>query len=150
MALSTHGTDGRGPMSEKLMELLNEGIARELQVSIQYMWHSVMCYGINSESVGGIFKSIAIVEMKHAEEIAKRLDYLGGVPTTAPSPIEVGGDMEKMLTADMHAEEGAIELYKQVIRAAMEEGDLTTKRIFMDILKTEEEHHNTFRTLLEK
>ena len=137
-------------MSDKLMGLLNEGIAAELQVSIQYMWHHVMCYGINSESVGDIFKQIGIVEMKHAESIAERLDYLGGVPTTAPKPIEVGGNLEKMLTDDMHAEEGAIELYKQIIQMAHDEGDVTTKKLFMDILSEEEEHHNTFRTLLEK
>jgi len=81
-------------MSDKLMGLLNEGIAAELQVSIQYMWHHVMCYGINRESVGDIFK--------------------------------------------------------QIIQVAHDEGDVTTKKLFMDILSEEEEHHNTFRTLLEK
>ncbi|MHB8781277.1 MAG: ferritin-like domain-containing protein [Candidatus Geothermincolia bacterium] len=129
---------------------MNEAIARELQVSIQYMWQHVMSFGINSESVGGVFRGIGITEMKHAEEIAERLDYLGGVPTTQPRPIEVGGDLEKMLSDDMMAEEGAIELYKEIIEVAAEEKDFSTKKIFMDILETEEEHHNTFRTLLQK
>ncbi len=137
-------------MSEKLNDMLNQGIAAELQVSIQYMWHHVMCYGINSEAVEGVFKEIAIVEMKHAESIAERLDYLGGVPTTAPQPIDVGGDLEKMLTDDLKAEEAGIALYRQIIKLASDEGDTTTEKLFTDILAEEEEHHNTFRTLLEK
>jgi len=59
--------------SKKLLELMNRGIARELQVSIQYIWQHVLVTGINGVVVEGIFKDIAIIEMKHAEEIAERL-----------------------------------------------------------------------------
>ncbi len=137
-------------MSDKLNGLLNEAIAAELQVSIQYMWHHVMCYGLSSEAVGGVFKQIGIVEMKHAESIAERLDYLGGVPTTAPKPIEVGGDLEKMLNDDLNAEVKGIELYKGIIQVAKDEGDDVTAKLFIDILAEEEDHENTFHTLLEK
>jgi len=136
--------------SKKLLDKLNEAIARELQVSIQYMWQHVMVIGINAESVGGVFKKIAIVEMKHAEEIAERLYYLGGVPTTKPSSIEVGKTLKEMLDVDVKAELGAIDLYREIIRLAEKEGDVTTKRLFEEILSAEEDHHNTFSTLLEE
>ena len=136
--------------SKKLLDKLNEAIAKELQVSIQYMWQHVMVIGINAESVGGVFKKIAIVEMKHAEEIAERLYYLGGVPTTKPSPIEVGKTLKEMLDVDVKAELGAIDLYREIIRLAEKEGDVTTKRLFEEILSAEEDHHNTFSTLLEE
>jgi bacterioferritin len=70
--------------SKNLLELMNRGIARELQVSIQYMWQHVMVTGIKGVVVEGIFKEIAITEMKHAEEIAERLSYLNGTPTVKP------------------------------------------------------------------
>lgn len=136
--------------SKKLVDKLNEAIARELQVSIQYMWQHVMVIGINAESVGGVFKKVAIVEMKHAEDIAERLYYLGGVPTTKPSPIEVGKTLKEMLDVDVKAELGAIDLYREIIRLAEKEGDVTTKRLFEEILSAEEDHHNTFSTLLEE
>ena len=136
--------------SKKLLDNLNEAIARELQVSIQYMWQHVMVMGINAESVGGVFKKIAIVEMKHAEEIAERFRYLGGVPTTKPSPIEVGETLKEMLDVDVKAELGAIDLYREIIKLAEKEGDVTTKRLFEEILSAEEDHHNTFSTLLEE
>ena len=99
--------------SKKLLELMNKGIARELQVAIQYMWQHVLVTGIKSLVVEGVFKEIAITEMKHAEEIAERLAYLGGIPTIKPDPIVVGSDLEEMLRLDEKAEEEAIILYKK-------------------------------------
>lgn len=135
--------------SERLKEMLNEAIAREIQVSIQYMWQHVMVRGINAESIGGVFKGISITEMKHAEAIAERLDYLGGVPTTKPTPIEIGRNTKEMLEIDKRQEEEAIALYKEIIKLAEKEGDIVTKRLFESILADEEAHHNQFSTLLE-
>jgi bacterioferritin len=61
------------------------------------MWQHVAVTGINAESVGGVFKKVAIIEMEHAEAIGERLDYLGGALTTKPSPIEVGKTLKEML-----------------------------------------------------
>ncbi|MBS7626498.1 ferritin, partial [Candidatus Bathyarchaeota archaeon] len=92
---------------EELLDILNQSISRELAVSIQYMWHHVMAKGIESAEVEDIFREVAIQEMKHAERFAERLDYLGGEPTTKPSPIVTGGSVQKMLQDDMNAEEEA-------------------------------------------
>ncbi|MHC4487782.1 MAG: ferritin-like domain-containing protein, partial [Planctomycetota bacterium] len=46
-------------------------------------------------------------------------------------------------------EEGAIELYKKIIKKARKEGDETTEKLFKDILQDEEDHHDTFAGLLE-
>lgn len=135
--------------SKELMDKLNDAIAREIQVSIQYMWQHVMAKGMSGETVRGIFKKIGITEMKHAEAVAERLDYLGGVPTTKPTPIEIGKTAKEMLQINKKAEEDAISLYKQIITMAEKEGDQVTAALFTDILTEEEEHHNQFSTLLE-
>jgi len=135
-------------VSKNLLELMNRGIARELQVSIQYMWQHVMVTGIKGAVVEGIFKEIAITEMKHAEEIAERLTSLGGNPTIKPDLIVVGSNLEEMLRLDEKAEEEAITLYKQTIKVANDEGDTTTRRLFEKILAEEEEHIDTFGKLL--
>ena len=135
--------------SKKLLGMLNEAIAMEMQVSIQYLWQHVMVRGINAETVGGTLKKIGIVEMRHAEAIAERLDYLGGAPTTKPTPIEIGKGLKEMLKIDKAAEEGGIKLYREIVALANKENDLVTAKLFTDILADEEEHHNTFSTLLE-
>jgi bacterioferritin len=136
--------------SKELMDMLNKSIARELQVAIQYMWQHVQWSGVKGFAVQGELKSIAITEMKHAEKIAERLFYLGGIPTTKPEPIFVGTALKEMIEKDKKDEEGAIQLYKQVVELARKEEDETTNRIFREILEDEEEHHDTFTSLLEE
>lgn len=136
--------------SKDLKEQLNMAIAMELQVSIQYMWQHVTIRGMNAESVGGVFRQFGITEMKHAEAIAERLDYLGGAVTTKPTPIDVGKSVKEMLEIDKKTEEGAIKLYREIIALAAKEGDVVTRKLFEAILSDEEGHHNTFSTLLEK
>jgi bacterioferritin len=135
---------------QKLFDALNKSIARELQVVVQYMWQHVMAVGIGSAAVAEIFKKVAIDEMKYAEKFADRLNYLGGVPTTKPDPISVGGDLTKMLEDDLKGEEQAIELYKGYIKLASHMNDPVTRLMYEEILEAEEEHHDTFVKLLEK
>jgi bacterioferritin len=135
-------------VSQKLLEFLNKAIARELQVSIQYMWQHVQVTGMDGVTVENIFRKTAITEMKHAERLAERLDYLNGVPSTKPDPIFVRGSLIEMLKQDEQDEEAAINLYKQAIQVAAEEGDYTTRRLLEEILAEEENHINTFGKLL--
>jgi len=135
---------------QELLELLNKAIAGELQVSIQYMWQHVQWKGVKGFAVREELKKIAVTEMKHAEAIAERLVYLGGKPTTKPEPIFVGETLKEMIERDKIDEENAITLYKQIIQAANNEGDITTARLFRKILGEEEEHHDFFTSLLEE
>ena len=137
-------------MSDKLKDLLNKAIARELQVSIQYMWQHLQVMGVKAVSVQDKFKSTAITEMKHAEKIAERLCYLGGVPTTKPAVFDVGKSLKDFLKLDTKAEVEAIEMYQGIIELATKEKDITPAFMFKEILEDEEEHHDLFTTMLEK
>jgi bacterioferritin len=136
--------------SAKLLGMLNNAIADEMQAVIQYMWQHVQWKGVEHFVVTEGFKKIAVDEMKHAEKVAERLWYLGGKPTTQPSPIKVGETLTEMLTLDVKAEEGAIKMYKEIMELAQKEGDVATKEIFEEIEEDEEEHHDFFTSLLEK
>jgi bacterioferritin len=142
-----------GPMtkvSKALLNKLNDAIAREMQVAIQYMWQHVQWGGVKGFAVHDELKAIAIAEMKHAEKIAERLYYLGSIPTTKPTPIVVGTNLKAMIKKDVEDEANAITLYKEIIAMATKEGDVTTAFIFKDILEEEEDHHDTFTTLMEE
>jgi len=136
--------------SEKLLEMLNSAIARELQVAIQYMWQHVQWKGVEGYAVSDEFKEIAVTEMKHAEKIAERLWYLGRKPTTKPNPINVGDSLKDMINFDIKAELEAIAMYKDIMDIAQKEGDAATREIFEEIEEQEEEHHDFFTSLLEK
>jgi bacterioferritin len=145
-------TQKYGPVvkaSKALLNELNNAIAREMQVAIQYMWQHVQWGGVKGFAVHDELKAIAIAEMKHAEAIAERLYYLGALPTTKPTPIIVGTSLKEMIAQDAKDEENAIHLYKKIIDMAREAEDETTNRLFRQILQDEEDHHDTFTTLLE-
>jgi bacterioferritin len=137
-------------VSDELKEMLNKAIAREIQVSIQYMWQHIQVMGVKAVAVQDKFKQTAIAEMKHAEKIAERLWYLGGTPTTKPTPIVVGKSLKEFLEFDTQAEVEAIEMYQKIIDMAQKEKDITTAFMFKEILEDEEEHHDLFTTMLEE
>ena len=136
--------------SQKLKDMLNGAIAREIQVSIQYMWQHVQWLGVDHFAVSDKFQEIAVQEMKHAEKIAERLWYLGGVPTTKPNTISVGSSLWEMVDNDIKAEVEAIEMYKKIEDLADAEKDPTTRFIFESILEDEEDHHDFFTSLKER
>ena len=136
-------------MSQELIDLIQQSVARELSVSTQYMWHHVMGKGLESPPYRDLVKKISMVEMKHAEAIAERLDYFGEAPTTKPVEIKVGGDLKSMIKDDLQAEKSAIELYKHVVDRANTEGDIVTRDLFEDLLAAEEDHEAQFSSLLE-
>ena len=136
--------------SQELIDFLQRAVARELQVTIQYMWQHVRAAGMDSPAIADELKKIAIAEMKHAEAAAERLDYFGVNATTKPDLITVGETLREMIELDKKAEEEAIALYKQAIKKATEEEDYTTRLLFMKFLEEEEEHDHLFGTLLEE
>jgi bacterioferritin len=136
--------------SGKLKEMLNAAIAKEIQVSIQYLWQHVQLIGRKGVASEKQFRQVSIIEMKHAEQIAERLRYLRGIPTTKPSPITVGESLKESLELDVREEEEIIQLYKKIIEQAQQEGDMTTGLLFKQILEDEERHHNLFIKKLEE
>jgi bacterioferritin len=65
----------------------------------------------------------------------------------------VGKTLKEIVKRDIEDELNAIKLYKQVIETTQEEKDVTTAFtfifIFKEILEDEEDHHDTFTTLME-
>ena len=133
---------------EKIIEALNADRADELAAIIQYMLHHYMAEGLESPAVIEIFKKTAVDEMKHAEALGERINYLGGIPVKNPTEIKTGGDLRKMITDDLGGENRAIANYKAHIRLAAEEGDPATRLLLEEILSDEEGHADTWETTL--
>lgn len=134
--------------SQELKDMMNQAIAREMKVCIQYMWQHVLVKGKRAKFISDELRLIAISEMMHAEKIAERLVYLGDKPTTKPDEIDIEGNELEMLEKDVKEEEHAIDMYKKIIKMSNDEGDSTTRILFEQILAEEEAHHNSFLTLI--
>jgi len=133
---------------ERIIEMLNKDRADELAAIIQYMGHHYEAEGLESPAVIEMFKATAKDEMKHAERLAERIVYLGGIPTYQPSVVKRGGDLRKMIQDDLDAESAAIKQYKEHIKVAAELGDPTTRLMLEEILADEEGHADAWETTL--
>jgi bacterioferritin len=135
-------------------DLLNMAVAREIQVSIQYMLQhakmeklvrkvipeNILIDKTTYDTVGKFLKEFAIVEMKHAADIIERIYYLGGSATTKADKITIGKNLSEFAKLGAKAEEEALALYRKIIKAARDVGDRTTRQMFQKIYKEEEEH----------
>ena len=135
-------------MSKKIIDALNLDRAFELAAIVQYMGHHYEAEGLESPSVIEIFKKTSIDEMKHAEMLAEKIVYLGGVPVQKPTEIIMGGDIKKMIKDDLAAENDAIKRYKKHIKLCEKEGDPATRLMLEQILSDEEGHADTWETTL--
>ncbi|MDP2727143.1 MAG: ferritin-like domain-containing protein [Dehalococcoidia bacterium] len=135
---------------EQLLQALIEDLANELAAITQYMWHHVTAKGMESPAIMEQFRSASMDEMKHAEKLAERIDYLGGTPTTKPTAIKMGGDLRKMIQDDLDAEHGAISRYSAHIQLAAEANDPATRLMLEGILTDEEDHAHMWETILSK
>jgi bacterioferritin len=136
------------------IELLNQAVSREIQVSLQYMLqHAKMekliskCIAENIlldkttyEAVGKFLREIAIEEMKHAADIMERIYYLGGEATTKSDKVTVGNSLSEFARLGVEAEEEALILYRKIISATREIGDRQTRQMFQKIYAAEEAH----------
>ena len=135
---------------EKIIKALNIDIGLEIGAIIQYIMHEVMAEGMESPAIMEKFESISRDEMKHMERLAERVNYLGGVPNTKPAPIKIGGALKKMVQDDLNGEYTAIKTYKGHIKMCEEIGDTTTRLMLEEILTDEENHADTWETVLQK
>ena len=134
--------------SKKLLQFLAKGIELELHASMKYMWQHILVKGLEGATVEKLFKDIAITQMKHAENLTKRMVFLNGVPPNKFDPVHAGVTLEEMLKEDEEAEEELVTLYNQAIQVARKEGDFSTGRLLEEILTDEEKHLNKFGKLL--
>ncbi len=146
------------PTSE-YFALLNKAVAREFQVSLQYiLQHAKMeklirkCVPENIlldkttyEAVGKFLKEIAIEEMKHAASIMERIYYLGGEATTKSDKVTIGGSLSEFAKLGVKAEEEALVMYRKIIEDAGKMGDWETREMFEDIYEAEEKHMFKFQ-----
>ena len=132
-----------------LLDVLNDLRARELGVIMQYMRQHYTVSGPEGMLLADEFKSVAVTEMKHAEALAERIEFLGGDPTTKPEPFERDfADLREMAKADYNAEQDAVMRYRVAIKVAAAADDVTTRRLLESILADEEDHLKTFSDML--
>jgi bacterioferritin len=131
--------------SAKVIKALNDARARELTAILQYLSQHYELADQDYAKLGDAIKKVGIVEMKHAELLAERVLFLGGVPTSAPDgKAKKGEEIPGMLATDIKLEADAVVLYNKFAKLCAEESDQVSKELFDKLVTEEEDHFNYF------
>ncbi|HKX89756.1 MAG TPA: bacterioferritin [Sphingopyxis sp.] len=126
---------------EKVIDFLNEALKNELTAINQYWLHYRMLDNWGVARLAAFEREESIDEMKHADKLADRILFLGGLPNfQLLGRLRVGETVEEILKADLAIEEEAIPLLKDAIAHCESVRDYVSRDLFSDILESEEHH----------
>ena len=129
------------PMTRaRLIDLLNEDLAREYQAIIAYVIYSQVIKGAQYMAIARELENHAGEELAHAITISKQIDYLGGDPTAVPKQVRTSDDPKAMLRFDLENEFVTIQNYRERVRHCEELGEFAMAEHIREILKQEQEH----------
>lgn len=141
--------------AQKTIAILQSVLATEIVCVLRYTMHSIAATGISSEGVKKEFAQHAKEEREHMEEVAERINQLGGKPDFNPdgllsrsaSQYAEGENLVDMIKENLVAERIAVDHYRELIRYFGDD-DPTTRVMLEKILAVEEEHANDMHDLL--
>jgi bacterioferritin len=133
---------------EKLIDKLNEDLAREYQAIIAYVVYSQVLKGAEYMAIAKELEVHAGEELKHAITIAKQIDYLGGMPIVKPLPVKQTDDAREMLRADLENENDTIRAYRERVTQCEALQEYALAEHIREILRQEQEHQIDLATAL--
>jgi bacterioferritin len=132
----------------KLIELLNEDLAREYQAIIAYVVYSQLLKGAAFMAIATELEGHAKQELDHALIIATQIDYLGGTPAVTPKPVKLSDKPEALLRFDLENETETIRQYRARVRQCEALGEYAMAEHIREILMQEQDHQIDLATAL--
>lgn len=135
--------------SQAVIDALNSVLTKELTAINQYFLHARMLQNWGLEKLGRLEYKASIDEMKHADELIKRILFLEGLPNLQKlDRIRIGQTVQEVMEADLEVENEAVPHLKKCIKLAENDSDYVTRDLFLHILSSEEEHVDWLETQL--
>jgi bacterioferritin len=143
--------DGKPAITrEKLIEGLNDDLAREYQAIIAYVVYSQVIKGAKFMHIASELEQHAKEELEHALTISRQIDYLGGQPTVASKPVRTSERAEEMLQFDLDNETETVRQYRERVRQCDALGEFAMAEHIREILVQEQDHQIELATALGK
>ena len=125
----------------QVIEFLNKALQNELTAVNQYWLHYRMLDNWGVSKLAAHERHESIDEMKHADQLAERILFLGGLPNfQSMGRLRIGETVEEILKADLALEHDALPLLKDAMAHCETVRDYVSRDLFSDILESEEHH----------
>lgn len=133
----------------RVIEFLNEQLTAELTAINQYFLHGKMQENWGYTVLAKHTKAESIDEMRHAEVLTDRILFLDGLPNYQKLfALRIGETVKEQFECDMKVEVEAVDRLRRGLEYMRSIGDVTSARIFEDILSDEEHHVDYLETQL--
>jgi bacterioferritin len=133
----------------RVIEFLNEQLTAELTAINQYFLHAKMQENWGYTKLAKHTKHESIDEMRHAEVLTDRILFLEGLPNYQKLfALRIGETVKEQFDCDMKIELEAVDRLRRGIEYMRSIGDITSAKIFEDILADEEHHVDYLETQL--
>ncbi|MEE4381224.1 MAG: bacterioferritin [Pseudomonadales bacterium] len=133
----------------KVIEYLNKVLYNELVAINQYFLHSRMLKDWGFERLGDKEYEESIDEMKHADELIKRILFLEGLPNLQDlGRLRIGENVREILECDLSLEHQAVPDLRDGIVHCEQVRDYVSRDLLRYILTSEEEHIDWLETQL--
>jgi bacterioferritin len=133
----------------RVIDFLNEQLTAELTAINQYFLHARMQENWGHTTLAAHTRAESIDEMRHAEILTDRILFLDGLPNYQKLlPLRVGETVPEQFKCDMKIELDAVDRLRRGAEYMRSVGDITSSKIFEEILADEEHHVDYLETQL--
>lgn len=135
---------------ERVLEFLNDQLTAELTAINQYFLHAKTQEHLGYTKLAQHTRSESIDEMRHAEILTERILFLEGLPNYQRLfALRIGETVKEMFECDKKIEVEAVDRLRRGIEHMRSVGDVTSARMFEEILADEEHHIDYLETQLD-
>ncbi len=133
----------------RIIEHLNKALYNELTAINQYFLHAKMLKNWGLKELAEHEYKESIDEMKHADKLAERILFLDGLPNfQALGKLRIGESPREVIGCDLALEMEALPTLRVAIADCELVGDAVSRKLFTDILDSEEDHIDWLETQL--
>ncbi len=133
----------------RVIEFLNEQLTAELTAINQYFLHAKMQENWGYTVLAAHTRHESIDEMRHADVLTDRILFLDGLPNYQKLfALRIGETVKEQFDCDMKIEREAVDRLRSGAAYMRSIGDITSAKLFEEILADEEHHIDYLETQL--